>query len=302
VVDLSVRIGKLELRNPTILASGIMDETADSIKRVAEEGAGAIVTKSIGKEPREGYANPTVVELEHGILNAMGLPNPGIEAYADEMEELRDLNIPVIGSIFGSDEKEFSFLAKKMQEYGARAIELNLSCPHASGYGAETGSQPDVVKSIVHAVKHSVDLPVFAKLTSNVTSIVEIGKAAEEGGADGVVAINSIKAMKIDVNLKKPILSNKVGGYSGPAIKPIGIRCVYELAQELNIPIIGVGGIKCGEDAVEYILAGASAVQIGGGIYYRDMRIFREVCKEMENWMKSNNYSAIEEFRGVALR
>jgi len=302
VVDLSVRIGKLELRNPTILASGIMDETADSIKRVAEEGAGAVVTKSVGKEPREGYANPTVVELEHGILNAMGLPNPGIEAYADEMEELRDLNIPVIGSIFGSDEKEFSFLAKKMQEYGARAIELNLSCPHASGYGAETGSQPDVVKSIVHAVKHSVDLPVFAKLTSNVTSIVEIGKAAEEGGADGVVAINSIKAMKIDVNLKKPILSNKVGGYSGPAIKPIGIRCVYELAQELNIPIIGVGGIKCGEDAVEYILAGASAVQIGGGIYYRDMRIFREVCKEMENWMKSNNYSAIEEFRGVALR
>jgi len=302
VVDLSVRIGKLELRNPTILASGIMDETADSIKRVAEEGAGAVVTKSVGKEPREGYANPTVVELEHGILNAMGLPNPGIEAYADEMEELRDLNIPVIGSIFGSDEKEFSFLARKMQEYGARAIELNLSCPHASGYGAETGSQPDVVKSIVHAVKHSVDLPVFAKLTSNVTSIVEIGKAAEEGGADGVVAINSIKAMKIDVNLKKPILSNKVGGYSGPAIKPIGIRCVYELAQELNIPIIGVGGIKCGEDAVEYILAGASAVQIGGGIYYRDMRIFREVCKEMENWMKSNNYSAIEEFRGVALR
>ena len=302
MVDLSVRIGRLELRNPTILASGIMDETADSIKRVAEEGAGAIVTKSIGKEPREGYANPTVVELEHGILNAMGLPNPGIEAYADEMEELRDLNIPVIGSIFGSDEKEFSFLAKKMQEYGARAIELNLSCPHASGYGAETGSQPDVVKSIVRAVKHSVDLPVFAKLTSNVTSIVEIGKAAEEGGADGVVAINSIKAMKIDVNLKKPILSNKVGGYSGPAIKPIGIRCVYELAQELNIPIIGVGGIKCGEDAVEYILAGASAVQIGGGIYYRDMRIFREVCKEMENWMKSNNYSAIEEFRGVALR
>ncbi|HDD57195.1 MAG TPA: dihydroorotate dehydrogenase [Thermoplasmatales archaeon] len=302
MVDLSVRIGKLELRNPTILASGIMDETADSIKRVAEEGAGAVVTKSVGKEPREGYANPTVVELEHGILNAMGLPNPGIEAYADEMEELRDLNIPVIGSIFGSDEKEFSFLARKMQEYGARAIELNLSCPHASGYGAETGSQPDVVKSIVHAVKHSVDLPVFAKLTSNVTSIVEIGKAAEEGGADGVVAINSIKAMKIDVNLKKPILSNKVGGYSGPAIKPIGIRCVYELAQELNIPIIGVGGIKCGEDAVEYILAGASAVQIGGGIYYRDMRIFREVCKEMENWMKSNNYSAIEEFRGVALR
>ncbi|MCD6236645.1 MAG: dihydroorotate dehydrogenase [Thermoplasmata archaeon] len=302
MVDLSVRIGRLELRNPTILASGIMDETADSIKRVAEEGAGAVVTKSVGKEPREGYANPTVVELEHGILNAMGLPNPGIEAYADEMEELRDLNIPIIGSIFGSDEKEFSFLARKMQEYGARAIELNLSCPHASGYGAETGSQPDVVKSIVRAVKHSVDLPVFAKLTSNVTSIVEIGKAAEEGGADGVVAINSIKAMKIDVNLKKPILSNKVGGYSGPAIKPIGVRCVYELAQELNIPIIGVGGIKCGEDAVEYILAGASAVQIGGGIYYRDMRIFREVCKEMENWMKSNNYSAIEEFRGVALR
>lgn len=302
VVNLSVQISSLNLSNPTILASGIMDETAGAMKRIVKAGAGAVVTKSIGREPREGYSNPTLVELPHGVLNAMGLPNPGIEAYREEMKELCTLNVPVIGSIFGRDEAEFSFLAQKMQSYGADAVELNLSCPHAKGYGLEIGSQPDLVKNIVHVVKRSTNLPVFAKLTSNVTNIVDIGKAAEEGKADGVVAINSVKAMKIDINLMKPILSNKVGGYSGRAIKPIGVRSVYELAKELRIPIIGVGGVETGADAVEYILAGASAVQIGTGVYYRDITVFKKVCKELGEWMEKNNYSRVDEFRGVALR
>ncbi|HID25489.1 MAG TPA: dihydroorotate dehydrogenase [Thermoplasmata archaeon] len=299
---MSVQISSLNLSNPTILASGVMDETAGAMKRIVKAGAGAVVTKSIGREPREGYGNPTLVELPHGVLNAMGLPNPGIEAYREEMRELCTINVPVIGSIFGRDEAEFSFLAQKMQSYGADAVELNLSCPHASGYGLEIGSQPNLVKNIVHVVKRSTNLPVFAKLTSNVTNIVDIGKAAEEGKADGVVAINSVKAMKIDINLMKPILSNQVGGYSGRAIKPIGVRCVYELAKELRIPIIGVGGVETGADAVEYILAGASAVQIGTGVYYRDITVFKKVCREIGEWMKKNNYSRVDEFRGVAIR
>ena len=302
MVNLQVRIKDLRLKNPTILASGVMDETADAIKRVIQSGAGAVVTKSIGREPREGYPNPTVVELPHGILNAMGLPNPGVEAYVEEMKELTNVDVPVIGSVFSDSEKGFSFLAKKMELYGADAVELNLSCPHAHGYGFEVGSQPDLVENIVKTVKETVKIPVFAKLSSNVTSIVEIGKAAEEGGADGVVAINSVKALKIDVDLKKPILYNKIGGYSGRGIKPIGVRCVYELAKEISIPIIGAGGVEKGEDAVEYILAGASAVEIGAGVYYRGLTVFKKVCKEITEWMKRNGYNAVDEFKGVALR
>ena len=268
--------------------------------RIFNAGAGAIVTKSIGVKPREGYTNPTVVELECGILNAMGLPNPGIDEYKEEIIELKKEKIPLIGSIFGSNSKEFTILAKKMQEYGADALELNMSCPHAKGYGLEIGSDIDLVKQITLNVKNSVDIPIFVKLSSNLSNLIEIAKQVEKSKADGIVAINTVKAMKIDLDLKTPVLSNKIGGYSGKAIKPIGIRCVYELYKEVNIPIIGVGGITNGEDAIEYFLAGASAVQIGSSIYYRGIETFKRICKEIEKWMKNNRYNNISEIVGVA--
>ena len=299
---LEVKIANLKLKNPTILASGIMGESSGSLIRVAKSGAGALVTKSIGSDARIGYPNPTVVELECGILNSMGLPNPGIEEFGKEIEDIKGIDIPIIGSIFGKDEEEFSMLAKRMEEYGLDAIELNLSCPHARGYGLEIGGDPDLVKSITREVKRNVSIPVFPKISANVRDVVEIGKAVEEGGADGIVAINSVKAMKIDLSTKKPILHNKFGGYSGKGIKPIGVRCVYELASELSIPVIGVGGIETGKDAAEYILAGATAVEIGSAIFYRDVDVFRKVCQELEEWMKDNGYESIEDFRGLALR
>ena len=299
---LEVKIANLKLKNPTILASGIMGESSGSLIRVAKSGAGALVTKSIGSDARIGYPNPTVVELECGILNSMGLPNPGIEEFGKEIEDIKDIDIPIIGSIFGKDEGEFSMLAKRMEEYGLNALELNLSCPHAKGYGLEIGGDPDLVKSITREVKRNVSIPVFPKISANVRDVVEIGKAVEEGGADGIVAINSVKAMKIDLSTKKPILHNKFGGYSGRGIKPIGVRCVYELASELSIPVIGVGGIETGKDAAEYILAGATAVEIGSAIFYRDVDVFRKVCQELEEWMKDNGYESIEDFRGLALR
>ncbi len=302
MVNIGTRISELKLRNPTILASGILGETSGSMKRVASYGAGAIVTKSIGMEPREGYPNPTAVEIECGILNSMGLPNPGIEEFKKEIDEIDEIDIPVIGSIFGKDEKEFAFLAKKMEEYGLDAIELNLSCPHARGYGLEIGSSPDIVREVVREVKKKVSIPVFPKLSANAGDIVEIGKAAEEGGADGVVAINSLRAMKIDIHLKKPILYNRVGGYSGKGIKPVAVRCVYELSRELDIPVIGVGGVETWEDAVEYILAGACAVQIGSAVYYRGLSVFAEICEGMKRWMEENGFESIEDFRGVALK
>jgi len=301
MVDISVRISQIYLRNPTILASGIMGSCGQTLKRIAKAGAGAVVTKSIGKEPRKGNPNPTAVEIECGILNAMGLPNPGIGAFKEEMKELRDVNVPVIGSIFGKDGEELSLLARKMEEYGAAALELNLSCPHAKGYGLEVGSDPDMVMEMVRKVKDSVNIPVFVKLSANVSSIAEVGRAAERGGADAITAINSVKAMKIDIDLQKPVLFNKIGGYSGKGIKPIGIRCVYELATEIEIPIIGVGGICNWRDAIEYILAGAAAIQIGSGIYYEGVDVFKKVCGGIKKWMLEKGYEKLEDFRGIAL-
>jgi len=300
LINLATQIGSLKLRNPLMLASGIMDEDAGSMHKIFKSGAGAIVTKSIGLKQREGYPNPTVVELEHGILNAMGLPNPGIKEFKTEIIELKKSKIPVIGSVFSSNKKEFVELSKKMQEYGADALELNMSCPHAKGYGLEIGSDPKLVKEITSNVKKSTDIPVFVKISPNLMNIVEIAQSAEKGKADAIVAINTVKAMKIDLELKIPVLSNKIGGYSGKAIKPIGIRCVYEISKNVNIPVIGVGGVTTGEDALEYIMAGASAVQIGSGIYYRGIDIFTKINKEIETWMKNHNYTNLSKLVGVA--
>lgn len=277
-----------------------MDEDAGSMERIFNCGAGAIVTKSIGLKPRKGYPNPTVIELEHGLLNAMGLPNPGIEEFRDEIKNLKQSNIPIIGSIFGSNSKEFVEIAEKMQSYGADALELNMSCPHAKGYGLEIGSDPKLVMEITSKVKESTEIPVFVKISPNLMNIVDIAKSAEKGNADGIVAINTVKAMKIDLELKIPVLANKIGGYSGKAIKPIGIRCVYEISKNVDIPVIGVGGITTGEDALEYIMAGASALQIGSAIYYRSVDVFKKICDEIETWTKDQGYKELSELIGVA--
>ncbi|MBN2602814.1 MAG: dihydroorotate dehydrogenase [Candidatus Thermoplasmatota archaeon] len=302
MVNLRTTIASLNLENPTILASGIMDEDAGSMLRAFNNGAGAVVTKSIGIKPKPGYPNPTFVELEHGILNAMGLPNPGIDEFGEEIIKLKKSNITVIGSIFGSDVKEFLILAEKMQEYGTDAIELNMSCPHAKGYGLEIGTDPKMLNEITTKVKAAVEIPVFVKISSNVSDIVKIAQAAEDGNADGIVAINSVKAIKIDIEAKMPVLANKKGGYSGKAIKPIGIRSVYDIASKINIPIIGSGGVTTGEDAIEYFMAGATAVQIGSGVYYRGIDIFSKVCKEISTWMENHGYSKMHDIIGVAVQ
>jgi dihydroorotate dehydrogenase (NAD+) catalytic subunit len=300
LIDISTKIGPIHIKNPTILASGIMDQDAGSMRRIFENGAGSIVTKSIGLKPNEGYPNPTFVETEYGILNAMGLPNPGIEEFKHEIEKLKKYKIPIIGSVYGSNSKEFINIALNMQKFGASGLEINMSCPHAKGYGLEIGSDPVLVKKIISDLKKSVDIPIFVKISSNLTNIVKIAKIIEAAKADGIVAINSVKSMKIDISLKKPILSNKIGGYSGKAIKPIGIRCVYEIYENVEIPIIGVGGIINGEDALEYIMAGATAIQIGSGVYYRGIDIFKKICNEIKDWMKKNSYEKIYDLIGAA--
>ena len=297
---IKTKLSGISMDNPFILASGVLGVTASIMARVADVGCGAITTKSIGHEPKAGYPNPTVVELGDGnLINAMGLPNQGIELFSKEMESLKDAKTPIIGSIYGSSSEEFIKISTAMEDFGISAVELNLSCPHAKGYGLELGCDSEIVKEITATVKDVLSIPVFVKLSPNVTDIVKIGKAAEDANADAIVAINTLKAMKIDIDLKKPILSNKIGGYSGEAIKPIGVRCVYELAANLNIPIIGVGGILTGEDVIEYLMAGASAIQIGSGIYYRGCDIFRLVCTEIEEWMKKHQYQNISHLIGA---
>jgi dihydroorotate dehydrogenase (NAD+) catalytic subunit len=298
--SLAVSIAGLSMQNPTMLASGIMGETGPSLAKMAKWGAGALVTKSIGIEPRKGYPNPTLVELPFGYLNCMGLPNPGIEDFGEEMFVATRAGIPIVGSIFGSNEDDFAMLSGRMEDYGASALELNLSCPHAEGYGMELGTDPDLIRGIVSSVKESVDIPVFTKLTPNTEKIVEVGMAVQDGNGDGVVAINTVKAMFINVEMRKPVLSNITGGLSGPAIRPIGVRCVYELYQALEIPIIGVGGIENWRDALEYVMAGANAVQIGSSLGRKGLDTFTEILGGIESYMSIYGFKSIMEMVGIA--
>ncbi|HDP97102.1 MAG TPA: dihydroorotate dehydrogenase [Euryarchaeota archaeon] len=299
-VSIEVELFGQRMKNPTMLASGILGTTADLLLSAVKGGAGAVVTKSIGKKPRDGHANPTVFEYNCGMLNALGLPNPGIDHFEKELSKLKGKEIFFIGSVFGSDGSEFSELAVRMERAGASAVELNLSCPHAKGLGAEIGSDPESVEIITQAVASSVEIPVIAKLTPNTSDIVALGKAAERGGADAVVAINTLKAMAIEPYLRKPALGNVIGGLSGQAVKPVGLRCVYELYEALDIPIIGAGGIESGIDAVEYLMAGASAVQVGTAIRGKGMAIFAEICAEIEDFMRSEGYKEVGDLRGLA--
>ncbi len=300
MADLGAEVAGIKLRNPTMLASGFLDETGGSMLRVFNAGAGAVVTKSVGPEPREGNLNPTVVELPVGLLNAVGLPNPGIAAYEEEAKHAISGGAAVIGSVYGRDADEYADVARRMASYGVLAVELNLSCPHAKGLGTEIAQDPEAVEEITRAVKRAVSVPVFSKLSPNVADVASFAEAAKRGGADAVTAINTVKAIAIAPDLKMPILKNTFGGLSGPAIKPVGLRCVYEIAEAVDLPIIGVGGIETGPDAIEYLMAGASAVQIGTAILNRGLAVFSEVCREMSAWMDANGYANVADLVGAA--
>ena len=300
MIELAVDVAGLRLRNPTMLASGILNESGKSMLEVARAGAGALVTKSIGLQEREGHSNPCIVEVESGIINAMGLPNPGADAYAAELKDARGGGVPIIASVIGGDADEIAEVAKAMTAAGADAIELNLSCPHAKGLGAEIGSTPENVSEVCRATKQVVSVPVFAKLTPNTSSIAALAVAAQDGGADGIVAINTLRAMSICPELRRPVLSNKIGGLSGPAIRSVGVRAVYEISKEVQIPVVGVGGICTARDALEYMMAGAVAVQIGTAVRSRGTVVFSEICEGLEAFMGQNGYGSLSELVGVA--
>ena len=299
MVSLKAKVGALTFDKPGMVASGIMDETGPSMVRMLDCGAGAVVSKSVGLEPNAGHANPCFMETEGGMVNAMGLPNPGIELFEEEMK----VAVPhgrIVGSIYGAGPDDLRTLAGKMEDYGACAVELNLSCPHAKGYGMEVGTDPAMVKAIVSAVKSAVSIPVWAKLTPNTHILPDIGRAVQDAGGDAVVAINTLKAMIISPEFARPILSNKFGGLSGKALKPVGVRAVYDLRTVLDIPIVGVGGISTWKDAAEYIMAGASAFQIGSAVLTEGPGVFDTINCGLERFMEEYGYGSISDMEGAA--
>ncbi|MEM0445922.1 MAG: dihydroorotate dehydrogenase [Candidatus Nitrosocaldus sp.] len=317
-MDLSVEFAGIRLRNPTMLASGILGISYEVMKRVYDAGAGAVVSKSISVEPREGYRGPIIVKVDSGYVNAVGLANPGIDhfvhelsmygydkgyAYAtqDNRSNNSDDRMPIIVNLVGSSIDEFVSMVKRLDHLSIVGYELNLSCPHVERVGLEVGDDPELVSRIIKGIRAVTSKPIIAKLGLGAVDMLEVAKAAIDSGADAVTAINTVRAMVIDVETCMPVLSNRVGGLSGRAIKPIAIRCVYEMYRA-GVPVIGCGGIYDWRDAVEFMLAGAYAVQIGSAIGDGWLDVFREVNDGIREYLAKKGLKSIRELIGIAHR
>ncbi|WP_268541315.1 dihydroorotate dehydrogenase [Candidatus Nitrosotenuis cloacae] len=298
--DLSVSIGPISLPRPAMLASGILGISLEVFGRIYRSGAGAVVSKSLSKEPWEGYPNPTIVGIKGGYLNAVGLSNPGAPYFAKMISQ--NTEVPIIVSLVGSIEDDFEFMVKQFENSKVTAYELNLSCPHVEKVGLEVGDDPNLVTKIVRRVKSVTNVPVIAKVGLGTTNYLDTVRASIEGGADAITAINTIRAMGIDVETQRPLLSHKIGGLSGTSIRPVAVRCVYEIASKYDIPVIGCGGISTWDDALEFILAGASAVQVGSAVGDGWIDVFSEINDGIANYMKRKGYSKISEMVGLARR
>tara|TARA_Y100000310_G_scaffold293782_1_gene323650 strand:- start:17628 stop:18530 length:903 start_codon:yes stop_codon:yes gene_type:complete len=297
---LSTSICNVKLQNPTILASGILGVTKSSIDKVGKSGAGAVTLKSLCHEERSGNPNPTMFTFDGGMLNAVGLPGQGIDNASSEFKALNDISVPVIASIYGYTIEQFGSVTSKMTSLKPAMIEVDISCPHLD-YGKPYHSDPNLTAQITKIVKKNAGkIPVSIKLSPNVSDIKEIAHAAEKAGADAITAINTATGMLINIDARAPVLANKMGGLSGPALKPIAVRCVYEIFETVKIPIIGTGGVTYGKDALEMIMAGATGVGIGTACYYRGYEVFDQITNEMKDWMKKNKVKNLDEIRGCA--
>jgi dihydroorotate dehydrogenase (NAD+) catalytic subunit len=275
----------VKLNNPTVLASGFLGTSTEIMQRVADNGAGAVTTKSIGPIPREGNSNPTVVEIENGIYNAVGLPTPGYLNMDDEFKRWKKLTVPVIASIYGSQIEDYVKIAKYIEKFKPAIIELNVSCPNKDD-GMAFGTNKELMKKLIKAVKSETSTPIMPKMTPNCDNTAEIAAACEEAGADAICAINTVQKTITHPELKAPLLSYGKGGISGPIIKDIALKKVKEIAQSVKIPILGLGGIQTGRDAYNMLKAGATAVGIGSGIYFRGIDVFKKVNDELNLIMK----------------
>lgn len=285
-VDLSTRLGRIKLKNPVLVASGTFGYGKEYSSLVDLNKLGGIITKSLTLKPRPGNPPPRLAETPAGLLNSIGLENPGVEYFIkNDLPFLKKLNTALIVSIAGESEKEYLKVAENLQkENSIDALEINVSCPNVKMGGYITGKNPHLVFSLVKNIKKTVDFPLIVKLTPEVTDIVEIAEAAIKGGAEVLSLINTIPGMAVDTVTHRPKLGSITGGLSGPAIKPVAVRAVWEVYRKLNIPIIGMGGIMCLEDVVEFVLAGASAVAIGTANFI-DPETSIKIIDQLKNYM-----------------
>lgn len=297
MINMSVDIGGINLKNPILTASGTFGFGREYSGYYDLSKLGGIVVKGLTLEPREGNKPPRIAETPAGILNSVGLQNPGVEYFIKkELPFLREFDTAVIANIAGSTVEEYCIMAEKLGSL-VDGIELNISCPNVKEGGAAFGVSAESVYNITRKVKEQCKVPLIVKLTPNVTDIKEIAVAALEGGADALSLINTLLGMAIDINSRKPILANAVGGLSGPAIKPVAVRMVWQVAQAVNIPIIGMGGIACWQDAIEFILAGADAVSVGTANFVNPYAPM-EILEGIENYLINNQFGSINEIKG----
>lgn len=297
---LEVKLGELTLRNPIMPASGCFGFGKEYSQFYSLDQLGAIAVKAATVEPRFGNATPRVAETRGGMLNAIGLQNPGLDkVLAEELPWLEKYDVPIIANIAGTTVEDYIEVATRISEApNVKAIELNISCPNVKCGGITFGTDPIIAAELTKEIKQVSKVPVFVKLSPNVTNIVEMAQAVEKAGADGLSMINTLIGMRIDLRTKRPILANGAGGLSGPAIKPVAIRMVYEASQNVDIPIIGMGGIHSAEDVIEFFLAGASAVAVGTANFV-DPYICPTIIDELEGWLDKMGVDQISELTGM---
>lgn len=306
--DLTVDLCGIRLRNPLVLASGVLGTEPGILQRVGLAGAGAVTSKSCSLLPRKGHPNPTVLDWGPGLINAVGLANPGVEEEVRILREARERlageGVALFASIVAGTVEEFAEVARRISVAEPDLIEVNISCPNViSEFGELFAHRPEAAAAVTRAVKEATDIPVSVKLSPNVTDIVAIAQAVAEAGADAITAINAVgPGMVIDVESGRPFLSNREGGISGPAIRPVAVRCVYRIAQAVDVPIIGTGGVARGRDVVEMVMAGATAVGVGSAIYWRGPELFGELLAEVQEFLTSHGYGGLAEIRGLAHR
>lgn len=298
-MNLAVKIGNLHLKNPVMGASGTFGFGREYADFLDVNEIGAIVTKGVTPLPRSGNPGVRIAETPSGMLNCIGLENPGVEVFINEiLPEIKKYDTAVIVNISAGTVEEYAKMAYLLDVDGVDALEVNISCPNVKEGGIVFGTDPKAAAAVTHAVKTHTSKTVIVKLSPNVTDIVTMAKAVEEAGADAISMINTLTGMVIDVNTRKPLLGNITGGLSGPAVKPIAVRMVWQVAKAVNIPIIGMGGITCAEDAIEFMLAGASAVAIGAYNFVEPAAL-KTIADGIAEYMQKHNIEDVNELVGA---
>jgi dihydroorotate dehydrogenase (NAD+) catalytic subunit len=297
--SLSIRLPGLNLKNPVMPASGCFGFGREFSQLYDLSLLGAIMVKATTPEPRFGNPTPRVAETPGGMLNAIGLQNPGLEkVFNEELPWLDQFDVPIIANIAGSTEDDYVKVAEQLSKApNVHALELNISCPNVKTGGIAFGTDPEMAKALTRKVKEVSEVPVYVKLSPNVSDIVKIARAVEDGGADGITMINTLLGMRIDLATGQPILANKTGGLSGPSVKPVAIRMIYEVSQYVSIPIIGMGGIQSAEDVIEFFLAGASAAAVGTQNFV-DPFVCPNIIEELPEYLAKLGADHISELTG----